>query len=557
MIRSERLLWLLTAGAILFYFRYVYRFALDVPFWDDYDAVLLSLSTLHESGDWLRYLLKPHNEHVIFWVRLAAWLQVLVQGEVNFRQLIMLGNGFIVGLFALWWLIIVQSLRGATSDTLPLAYRQAGIALVSALLLFTIAYWESNLWAMAALSNFPVLFFAIAAFLVYHRNDSTACFLGAALLCVCAALGQANGLFAFVVIGLHLVLARQWRRVLLWAAFSVAAFAAYIALRQWTPIHAVRYPASLLEIGLFFVRFVGSFIPHLYGALALGLAILALLGTAYALRRRELTPVLQSVVLFLLITAAITAYSRVSAWAEGAMASRYAINALLLMLAVLCAYAHSLSASKQRLAAVIVLAAAINITDYANMRMKFVWRYVESEKMQDPGMSCDKYFTYPDQDRGREIYQQSEQLGIYHVKMKPGPQCEAWGLDVAAGVKIVPLAAGYGGKVATWEVNGRRLVASGWLDLHDFDVAPKLLVSVPNMPLNFTVRRMLREDVAVSQQGADDRYGGFRLVMDFANVALAQKAGASACLAFTSTQLAAIMLLPIPYHRCDMYLIGR
>lgn len=556
MIRSQRLLWLFTAGALLFYFRYVFRFAQDVPFWDDYDAILLALSTLHDSGDWARYLFQPHNEHVVLWVRLAAWLQLLLFGEVNFRHLIVLGNLFIAGIFMLWCLVIAQSFKAAANSQQAAPTQMAGIALIGALLLFSIAYWESNLWAMAALSNFPVLFFALAALLVFHHGDNDRTLFGAALLCVLAALSQANGLFVFAVIGLRLVQMRKWARALLWGILSVAAFACYISLRHMNPPAAAKYSASVWEVLLFFLRFLGSFIPHLHAALWLGVLILALLVLAVVCRRREQTPVLHSILLFLFITAAVTAYSRVSDWAEGALASRYSINSALLMMAVVCLYAHWIVASRIRLLVLVLLAAAANVTDYEYMRTRFVQRYVESEKLLEPSLSCARHFSYPDQGRAREIYQRAEQLGIYSAKLKLGAPCEMLKLELVEGVRPTPLASGTGGMIDGWKVDGYRLTVHGWLGLRNLDARPQLLVAVPNLPFRTSLQRVQRNDVAVGMRSTDYLNSGFSLVMDFASDEQVQAAIKGSCLAFSSVRLQSVILLPAADHHCDGYLTG-
>jgi len=552
MVRSKQWLWLGTSCACALYFFYLYRFAVDLPFWDDYDAILGALSTLRDSHDWQQYLFHPHNEHVIFWVRLLAWVQLAVTGEVDFRQLILLGNLFVPGILLIWYQVVKQSLL-TQAPANGLEVNWTFICAVCMLLLLSITYWESSLWAMAALSNFPVLFFSLAALLLFHRNDSAAALAGTAVLAVFAALSQANGLFVFVVIGLRLLLSRNWMRTTLWAVLSLAVLACYLSLRQGSATAAAS-KASALQMFLFLVRFFGSFIADLHVALALGLLLTALIAAALICRRKEHTPLLGSILLFLLITAVATCYTRASNWAEGALASRYAINSALIIMSAICLYAQWFSAARLRLLLALGLAAVVNVAAYESLHYRVIARFAQLEQTTLPDLSCARHFVYPDQEWADQIYQRAVLQGIYHIRLKPGTKCEDLKLELAQGVKPSPLAKALGGHIDSWQEDGGRITATGWLRIGVADTHPQLLAALPDLPIKSRLVRVLREDVAV-RYGNNLRVSGFSLTMDFATSQQAQDAAKSACLAFSSDQTQGIVLLRGGDAHCDGFLI--
>src|SRR5208282_2541490 len=146
-----------------------------------------------------------HNEHRVAWLRgvvLTCWA---VQGRVDFRTLIWLGNA---GLITLAAVLVLGSRRSVRWPSL--------LALIPLALLSPIQ-GKQMIWAMAAISNYWVLAFAAAALLLLSMG-TRATFRWACVLAVLATFTSGQGLLCFPG-GLALLVAeRRCALALLWLA---------------------------------------------------------------------------------------------------------------------------------------------------------------------------------------------------------------------------------------------------------------------------------------------------------------------------------------------------
>ncbi len=138
--------WLLAGAPLALFVFAVATLAVDVPYWDDYDALLGYLSRPAR----LAHLFDLHNEHRIVTVRAVAEALLRVCGRFDFRAMIAVGNL----LFLAYVALLVRRLffvRGG----LPLPW------LVPALwALLSILMYENMLWALTAVQSNAVLLFA-------------------------------------------------------------------------------------------------------------------------------------------------------------------------------------------------------------------------------------------------------------------------------------------------------------------------------------------------------------------------------------------------------------
>ena len=73
----------------------------NIPWEDDYDAILKYL-VFPPCERW-RHLLDLHNEHRIATTRLIVEAVAAICGQVNFRACMLIGNGFMLLLAAIWY----------------------------------------------------------------------------------------------------------------------------------------------------------------------------------------------------------------------------------------------------------------------------------------------------------------------------------------------------------------------------------------------------------------------------------------------------------------------
>jgi len=193
------------------------RLAVDFPYWDDYYAVLDSLGKVRASetvAEKAAAVFSQHNEHRVAWLRALALTCWAVQGRVDFRTLIWLGNA---GLIALAATLALGTRRSVRWPSL--------LALIPLALLSPIQE-KQMIWAMAAISNCWVLAFAAAAILLLSTGTRAA-FGWACVLAVLAAFTSGQGLLCFPAGAVLLMIERRWRRTLGWLGIVGLSAVAY------------------------------------------------------------------------------------------------------------------------------------------------------------------------------------------------------------------------------------------------------------------------------------------------------------------------------------------
>jgi hypothetical protein len=320
---------LLVIGA---FFAAVVRYSVDVPSWDDYDAVL-SFSNDFLKGDWrsrLTALFSQHNEHRIVIARLWMLACLLIFKTTNFKALILLGSSSLVGLYAL--------LRGMVPDRPGRGWARLAVAL----LLFSYAYWETVYMAMAALSNLWVLLFSVWALERLVKGKTVA----AMILAVLATYSSGAGFCAFASGVVLLALQRRYRALAAWGTVMAAAFALYL-IHYVKPIAhpdagtAFHNPIAAL---IFLMASAGSnagyFLIFLWGhSREAGFALCVLAGTVlcafsgYLAYRRydRRNPALFGTLLFLWMVFGTIMVSRLGFGFGAAVSSRYAVISALAM----------------------------------------------------------------------------------------------------------------------------------------------------------------------------------------------------------------------------------
>lgn len=284
----------LILAPVVAYFHLVVVASTDVPYLDDYDAIVRFLRVFLDEespSERLRLFFSRHNEHVMATLRGATLLSYALRGWLDLTLLNLLGNGFLA---LLLWMLFLAFRPGA-----PPAEKLLGFA-PAALLLVQPQFWMVLLSATTSLSGFAAATWAALAFLALRR-DSGAAF-GAAVLCgVAASVSLGGGILVFPIGALLLVLRQRPRRALAWCAIALPLFGAWLAVdfREGTTGRPLPPMDRSLLYGLNFVGSAGTFSRR-----GLSLVVGALLLTsAGALAIRGLprrNPVLFSILLFVL-----------------------------------------------------------------------------------------------------------------------------------------------------------------------------------------------------------------------------------------------------------------
>ncbi len=239
----------LALGPFVYLVWFVQRYAVDVPFLDEWD-MLDGLVRHRADHTLLSYLIAQHNEHrptltkaILFPLTIDAYRRPFV---------FYLGVSISLGEWLLLW---VQSRRTFRALHLPLP---RWLPAAAAVLVCSPVQWSNWLWT-SAIGNLSVLLFAVAGFvLLGDGRPGRYAFLGAIGCGLLATYSVASGIFFWPAGFLPLWFGRssggaRYRQLLAWTGVSFAVGVAFFADFHFPPYHPS--PASSLDDPLAFVRF--------------------------------------------------------------------------------------------------------------------------------------------------------------------------------------------------------------------------------------------------------------------------------------------------------------
>ncbi|GAB3284161.1 hypothetical protein GCM10027347_61030 [Larkinella harenae] len=194
----------------------VLKYAIDLPYWDDYlvHTHLISLKSDTGTLQKLGRLFDQHWEHRIVWTRVIFFLFYKVNGALNYYGLTLIG---VSGLFVLVLLLYFVFRK----TRLPLHY-----FLPVPFWLLTLQSHENLIWAMASIQNFYILVFGLGAFYWLAYPSRTA-FATALALAVTASFTSGNGFQVFFVGTLLLLWQKQFRRSAIWLVCGLVCVVGY------------------------------------------------------------------------------------------------------------------------------------------------------------------------------------------------------------------------------------------------------------------------------------------------------------------------------------------
>ncbi|GAB3923045.1 hypothetical protein [Larkinella terrae] len=217
---------------VFIYYQTVYNNAVNLPFEDDFDSALKFLSTYlfntHSAAEQIRLIFSQHNEHRIVFDRLVFLLDYYLNGSLNFRHLILVGN---LSLVFVAYLLFRSSFSGLRLADKLLYFVPVAFGL------FQLHFWELTVWGMASLQNLYVVVFALLSFYALSQTPKKAnWFFVACLAGVAAAFTSGNGMFTFLVGIPVLIVLKQYKKLAIWTSLTVVTFAFYF-WRYAKPAH--------------------------------------------------------------------------------------------------------------------------------------------------------------------------------------------------------------------------------------------------------------------------------------------------------------------------------
>jgi hypothetical protein len=221
---------------VILYFVFFFSCAVNIPFGDDYPALGFVVNFTNPSWpDKLSLLFSLHNEHRIVTLRLVLLILHSLSIKINLVAVAFLANLSLVGIA----LLLAKSLDSKKTTGDPSIARR-NLFLQSTpifLLLFQPHHYQMTLWAMCAFTNLVAYFLAFLSLYLLVRSRGSRTFAAAVL---CAALGaytNGNGVFAFFIGGLVLLLQKRYRWLWKWAAAGFFIVGFYFLGYRQNPEH--------------------------------------------------------------------------------------------------------------------------------------------------------------------------------------------------------------------------------------------------------------------------------------------------------------------------------
>lgn len=298
---------LLAGGSLLAYFQLVWTASVDVPFLDDYDALLGFLTHWLDAESWRarwRLLLRPHNEHVLGVPHAWVLLSHGVTGRLDLRLLNLIGNGYL--------LVLLAALYAAFRREADAAVRLAAFA-PAVLFVLQPQAWSALLSPTISLSNAGVVALAAVTFAALERDTRGAGALAAAAA-LGAALSQANGLLVWAVAPVVVLLRGRVRDALPWGAAAALLLGVFVfgldpGAQRASPFSSLDRPDRLLVYALNFLGCAAGFSRPGF-SLAAGAALLASFAALVWRGLPRRSPALFGLFLFLLASIVANALVR-------------------------------------------------------------------------------------------------------------------------------------------------------------------------------------------------------------------------------------------------------
>lgn len=202
--------WIVAASVVpvLLFFYTFFQFVTNIPFQDDYDALLepvTRFTNLHSFSwdEFVKIVWTQDDERRIVVDRVVAILSYVLAGQLDLRLHAFLGLLSLFGFLYLFYTIIRDA-------RLPLVW-----VLICVLLLFHIQYYETIFWAMIPLQHLIVYFFSLLAFYLLWSTEPYR-FPLALLVAILAILSDVSGTFILPAGLLLLAIQHRWRYAIGW-----------------------------------------------------------------------------------------------------------------------------------------------------------------------------------------------------------------------------------------------------------------------------------------------------------------------------------------------------
>ena len=190
MRRGEKVFRFAVLGGIIppiaLLFLAIVALAVNVPYWDDYGAIVRYLGW--PFGERMQHLFDFHNEHRIVTVRLFLEAMVAITGKVSFKGCMLWGSAQLLVVLACFAWFHLKNFGGRLGWLLLAA---------ASWHLFSMLNFDNAFWALTALENFGVLVWAFLAIILFQQRTKKLFFVMSLACALLATMTSAQGLAVF------------------------------------------------------------------------------------------------------------------------------------------------------------------------------------------------------------------------------------------------------------------------------------------------------------------------------------------------------------------------
>jgi hypothetical protein len=206
----------LLLAPIAYFYLLLDAHTVNIPYTDDW-SLLETVQKFRQEADFIettKILFEQVNQHRFAFERLVMLAMVALTGTVDIKVLILLGNLFLLGITALFFLACRR--EGVSwYHFIPVPY-----------VLFNLAYYENAFWGIAAIQNTPLIFFAFLSAYGLGRRTTGGLVLGIGAAVV-ATFASGTGMVTWVIGAIILVFQQRYRPLIPWLGLAVGLIVFY------------------------------------------------------------------------------------------------------------------------------------------------------------------------------------------------------------------------------------------------------------------------------------------------------------------------------------------
>jgi hypothetical protein len=302
----------------------VIKYSINLAYFDDLITFtfIAGMEEAQTFAEKLHYLLGRHNEHLVLFYRLSAWILFSINGEINFRVAAILGSLSMIILLILFYMMIPKS-----------RYRLLCIVPLVPFIL-SLNTWKLVINPINPLSNYYVLCFAGAALWCLNKRGNIF-FCAGLFLAFFAAFSQASGILLFASGQLFLIYKKNHIKGAIWFLFGLICVFYYLDgfHSNSPPPYVAESEFTILNFLLFYFSFMGSafsFGQFSY-SVASGLVLFGFFVYLTLKKYFEKNPVIYFFMLFIAIVGLAVAFGRTEFGIQSALSQRYQMNSAVMI----------------------------------------------------------------------------------------------------------------------------------------------------------------------------------------------------------------------------------